>query len=100
MSRPIGSPLQPLPAEQVRARARLFEVLEAALADGQQIPCLGLESGHWTSEDRDERIVAARACRSCPALEVCRAYGQAWPNERGVYGADPRITRPKKETAA
>ena len=41
----------------------------------------------WTSEDPAEQMVAARACRSCPALPVCRDYGQRHRSEVGVYGA-------------
>lgn len=32
-------------------------------------PCVGSDS--WTSDDRDERALAARCCAGCPLLDLC-----------------------------
>lgn len=63
-----------------------------------EIPCRAVDlhtAGAWTSEEDNEQRVAAAACRSrpCPALEACRAYGDAWPLELGAYGGRTQTER-------
>ena len=72
-----------------RDTAAFERVLEAWQRLGQTIPCRDgspdVTSG-WTSDDPGEQWAAARACRSCPALQTCREFGQRHRSEVGVYG--------------
>ena len=88
-------------------RARLLTTLEDA--GPARVPCLagGTPASAWTSDEADELHLAAQACVRCAALAACRAYGLAWPDEAGVYGAltpterldITRTTEPTPETA-
>ncbi len=87
-------------------RADLLAQLVAWAGRGQVAPCATWPDAGWTDDDRAQEA-AAGLCGGCPALTACRAYGAAWPDETGVYGARtdldrrPRVGRPKlKETAA
>jgi hypothetical protein len=69
------------------------DAFEGVLAEwqrlGQTIPCRDGSpwvTAGWTSEDPGEQLAAARACQPCPALQVCRDYGQRHRSEAGVYG--------------
>lgn len=74
-------------------RVRLLTTLEDA--GPARVPCLAGDvlPAAWTSDEADELHLAAQACVTCPALAACRAYGLAWPDEAGVYGALTRAER-------
>ena len=69
------------------ARRALLDVLDAHTQAGRAIPCRVWPLAGWTSEDVEEQALAARLCPPCPAVELCRTYGLAFPHEFGVYGA-------------
>lgn len=54
------------------------------------------ERSVWTSEDPAEHVVAARLCRTCPAVTACAAYGLDHPKEAGVIGG---LTEPERRCA-
>lgn len=95
-----------LDAQREADRLELLHTLDGYRAD--EIPCRAVDlytAAAWTSDEDDEQAVAAAACRSrpCPALEACRAYGDAWPLEEGAYGGRTQTERrkaAKREKAA
>lgn len=51
------------------------------------VPCrVTSEPELWTSSDAADQEEAAAQCRTCPALDQCRAYGLKHRKEQGVYG--------------
>jgi len=87
--------------DRAGARRALLDVLDAHTQAGRAIPCRVWPLAGWTSEDVEEQALAARLCPGCPAVELCRAYGDAFPLEFGVYGGRtdhdrrPRLGRPE-----
>ena len=68
--------------------------LNAALAEADVLPCG--DDDRAISEDPRVQALAAPACHRCPALDLCRAYGLAWPDEVGVFGG---LTQPQRQAA-
>ena len=95
---------------QVTAReadhGRLVQAIASHADRGHTAPCLRWPDAGWTAEDVEEQQLAASLCHRCPAVELCRTYGLAFPHEFGVYGAmtdherRPRLGRPRKTTEA
>ena len=89
--------------DRTAARAALLAHLAHLADNGRMAPCLRWPGAGWTSEDVEEQRLAASMCRRCPAVELCRTYGLAYPQEFGVYGAvtdherRPRSGQPKTE---
>ena len=73
--------------DRTAARRVLLEHLAHLADNGRMAPCLRWPDAGWTSEDVEEQALAARLCLTCPAVEPCRTYGLAYPQEFGVYGA-------------
>ena len=46
-------------------------------------PCVG--SDGWTSDDRDERALAARCCAGCPLLDLCAKLADEYGATFGVW---------------
>ncbi len=78
---------------------RLALALAGLLAEGNRPPC-GDGSGAWTSEDRDERTMAARACMPCPLLTVCREAADSTKERFGVWGGRDRTQPAGKRKGA
>ena len=55
-------------------------------------PCEG--SDGWTSEDRDERALAARCCAGCPLFDPCRVLADELKVTFGVWAGVDRGPRP------
>lgn len=65
---------------------------------GEPVPCLGPRSAAWTSDERQEQRYAAAGCRACPAVALCREYGDAAREPAGTWGG---VTRdPARERTA
>lgn len=64
-------------------------------------PCAD-RSGAWTSDDRDERALAARLCRPCPILTECGAAADSTKERFGVWAGVDRTqpTSNKRKGAA
>ncbi|WP_374929998.1 WhiB family transcriptional regulator [Kytococcus sedentarius] len=81
------------------AHARLQFALADAAAAGQFVPCRGRDGHLFTSDDRDERAVAAALCHDCPVLAECAAVGEgeSWH----VFGGIDReaATKARRTTA-
>ena len=62
--------------------------------------CKGMPE--WTSEDVEDRQVAARACRSCPVLQLCQVAAESTGEDFGVWaGVDRTTTKtPKRARTA
>jgi len=92
--------------DRTTARAELLAHLAHLADNGRMAPCLRWPDAGWTSEDVEEQQLAAALCPACPAVELCRTYGAAFPHEFGVYGGmtdherRPRLGRPRKTTEA
>ena len=91
-------------ADRAAARRALLDVLDAHTNAGGAIPCRVWPLAGWTAEDVEEQQLAASLCHRCPAVELCRTYGLAFPLEHGVYGSmtdherRPRLgSRPKTD---
>lgn len=65
--------------------------LQAALTrasdDGKTIPCRGPRAHLWQSRAHADREAAIWRCRTCPALDPCKAWALAGPEQTGVWGA-------------
>lgn len=75
-----------------------WEALTEALLD-TLTPCRGSDA--WTSDDAEDRAVAARACQSCALLDLCGAAADSTRERFGVWaGIDrsPRLGAPPKTT--
>ena len=92
--------------DRTAARRVLLEHLAHLADNGHMAPCLRCPDAGWTAEDVEEQALAASLCLACPAVELCRTYGLAFPKEQGVYGAmtdhdrRPALGRPRKTTEA
>ena len=72
------------------------EIMGAALLmlarqDVTPPPCAG--SDGWTSEDRDERALAARCCAGCPLSDPCRVLADELKASFGVWAGVDRGPR-------
>ncbi len=67
----------------------LLLALRELLEHDRMPPCAGEDSDLWLSEYREDRVVAAARCCSCPLLDPCRAFAATAdpPTRFGVYGA-------------
>ena len=82
-------------AEQARMAAH--GVLQAIIAtsleeDPGSVPCVQPDQWRdWTSENARNLNRAAKACRTCPALQTCRDYADQWERHgAGVWGGKRR----------
>ena len=80
---------------------RLAFALARLLANGSRPPCAD-GSGAWTSDDHDERALAARLCRPCPILTECGAAADSTKERFGVWAGVDRTqpTSSKRKGAA
>ena len=70
--------------------AGAWNALQEALRD-TTTPCQGRNSSWWTSDDGDERHVAALHCQRCPVLAQCDAFAAANREKDGfVWGGRTR----------
>lgn len=71
----------------------------AAALEHTATPCKAMPE--WTSDDPEDRAVAARACRSCPLLELCHAAAESTCEPFGVWAGIDRERTPttRKRTA-
>ncbi|MGD8214045.1 WhiB family transcriptional regulator [Aestuariimicrobium sp. Y1814] len=70
--------------------------LVSLAAAGHRPPCGDPDtSGYWTSEDPDERALAQRRCRGCPALRECLDEGLTTKATHGVWGGHDLTNMPK-----
>jgi hypothetical protein len=66
---------------------RLTSAIYQLRVGGEYVPCVDVERGHlWLSEDREQQEAAVHGCRSCPALNVCKGYVEAFPETAGTWG--------------
>lgn len=75
---------------------RQLQALIADTAERDRVPCRAADSvplSFWTSDDHHEQRLAAEACKPCPILTQCKAYGLAHRKEAGVYGGLAQIER-------
>lgn len=79
-----------MPAAVERAWWRLCAAVEAAEAEGQNVPCRGRLADYWMSESTDERIYAAVLCRPCPVLGPCSQFADVSGQRWGTWGAEDR----------
>lgn len=66
--------------------SRLIEQVHAAVEGGVEVPCVGPDSGEWTSDDPADQERAADRCWDCPLVFQCRAYAIAAGEPAGVWG--------------
>ena len=66
--------------------SRLIEQVHAAVEGGVEVPCVGPNSGEWTSDDPADQERAADQCWDCPLVFQCRAYAIAAGESAGVWG--------------
>lgn len=64
----------------------LIEQVHAAVEGGVEVPCVGPNSGEWTSDDPADQERAADQCWDCPLVFQCRAYAIAAGESAGVWG--------------
>lgn len=72
----------------------LTRALIAVAASGGSVPC-GEYGGHlmWTSDDSDERALAASWCTGCPVFSACGEAADANDERFGVWaGVDRSAT--------
>ncbi len=90
--------------EQDAERAQLLEMIADQLDRRRPVPCVQATPtvrAWWTADDVDAQRLAAARCAPCSVIAMCRAFGQHWPHESGVYGAvtederGPRRGRPR-----
>lgn len=79
---------------------RLLFALADALERHQWIPCSTGDG--WTSDDAEERAIAAELCDGCPVWDACDAAGAG--ESFGVWaGVDrtpkPKATRPRRKAS-
>lgn len=77
--------------------ADLQAALAALLEAGDRPPCAGQDA--WTSDDRDERDIAARLCRPCPLIPECQAAADSSDEAFGVWAARDRGPASKRGAA-
>ncbi|WP_425486783.1 WhiB family transcriptional regulator [Microbacterium rhizomatis] len=68
--------------------------IAAAVAAGQEVPCVGPGGEAWTSDDREDQELAADRCLDCPALALCGAYASLAGERAGVWGGQVRESGP------
>lgn len=86
-------------AEALREADRA-ELLRSLARHAADVPCVAgdvLPPAAWTSDDHGDLELAAVACRTCPLLDACAAYGRRWPEEWGTYGGR---TQQQRQSAA
>lgn len=89
-------------ADMSEAQQLDFQALNLAISQAGGVPCAGDDLA--ISEDEGDQLEAAHWCTRCPALDLCRAYGDAWPKEEGIYGGISRgqrlqrLSSPRKRT--
>ena len=54
-------------------------------------PCR--DDPRFTSDDLDDRQVAAGLCEGCPVIELCGNYAEAAREVTGVWGGQDRTLR-------
>ena len=81
---PMSSP--EAPPEPGDMYSRLIEQVHAAVEGGVEVPCVGPNSGEWTSDDPADQERAADQCWDCPLVFQCRAYAIAAGESAGVWG--------------
>ena len=73
--------------EGQQSAERLLTATDVAVRAGLSLPCLGsYASDGWLSDDEQERVEAALACRPCPVIGECLAFAEAHRTTHGVYG--------------
>ncbi|MHB8297976.1 MAG: WhiB family transcriptional regulator [Dermatophilaceae bacterium] len=60
-------------------------------------PCEG--SDGWTSEDHDERALAARCCAGCPLIDPCRVLADEIKATFGVWAGKDLTPSNRKATS-
>jgi Transcription factor WhiB len=63
------------------------------LTDHHEVPPCAHNPDAWTSNGASRRAAAARACQSCPVLELCASYADEIHARSGVYGGVDRTPR-------
>lgn len=78
------------------AQERLLFALADALERHQWIPCSTGDG--WTSDDAEERAIAAQLCDGCPVWAACDAAGagEAWGIWAGQWRGPAPTTRKGK----
>lgn len=81
------------------ARDQLTLALVQLAADGGRPPC-GEYGGHelWTSDDAEDRAIAAARCLDCPILTECRAAADEHDERWHVWHVWAGIDRTKRKT--
>ncbi|WP_404370992.1 WhiB family transcriptional regulator [Kytococcus sedentarius] len=81
------------------AHATLAAGLARAHVAGRFVPCRGRDGHLFTSDDRDERALAAELCHDCPVLAECAAVGESeeWHVYGGIDREAARKARRRKE---
>ena len=95
-----GNPSPSVTRPPQTASAALSAALLRLVEQGTLPPCAD-RSGAWTSDDRDERALAARLCRPCPILTECGAAADSTKERFGVWaGVDRTKPTSKKRKGA
>jgi len=79
------------------------EIMGAALLmlarqDATPPPCAGVDG--WTSEDPDERALAARCCAGCPLSDPCRVLADELKASFGVWAGQDRTPTNRRAIAS
>lgn len=83
------------------AREELLRAVSELDERHEPVPCRGRHE--WTSDWLNDRIVAARLCRPCAALALCRAAADESREQSFVWAGADRSPRPytrRQETPA
>lgn len=72
------------------AHAALQHALAGAAANAQHVPCAGRDAALWTSDDPDERALAAELCTGCPVLSECALAAESTNEEWHVWAGVDR----------
>ncbi|MFJ2354491.1 WhiB family transcriptional regulator [Frigoribacterium sp. NPDC087798] len=78
-------------------------LLDAVASSDRPVPCVEDPSGGWTSDVPAQKAAAAEKCYTCPVLEQCAAYIEAWPEPCGVWAGQQMVlgnTRPGMKPAS
>lgn len=78
---------------RLAAHGELTGIIAAHLtADRSSVPCVQPDQWRdWTSDSARNLNKAAKACRTCPALQACRDYAAQWErNGAGVWAGKTR----------
>ncbi len=71
--------------------------IDAAVKAGQSVPCRQPDAYGWLSDDPDLHAAAAKACKDCPVIKLCRAAAADSRERFGVWGGRDRT--PTKRAA-